>query len=623
MRSHKVEYLRFDNPRKGLLIADKPYLRMSGGEPVAEVRAPYDQLDLLRKLSRLRYDKNVPEEENDDLIREISRQIAGFFVDPGQLGDVPLQIDLVLNANELGLLPFELLLDNAGGPVFASRERPVVLTRRIRQDFIAQKEHWPTMPRVLFAYANPAYGHFPEVPWREHRDALAWALRPWTGGNASDPGHSGVLAELPDASFESLSETIREANSGSTGKAPRPYTHVHLLAHGALLPDPLIPNNPEYAVALCSADSQPTRFQQITALLRDLEHKPFVVSYMICDSANNFNPLREERNIAQVTHEVGVPIVIGSQLPLTFSGSCQIVEGLYGGLLNGRDVRSVLHEVRCRLFEKKDTGHDWLSLVSYVRLPEGYEDYLEESLLARELASLRTIGRRADVLLENPASTHDEYDEVIYTLRERIGVLEQQMNRIGVLKIRQGVFEENAGLLGSAWKRLAELLFQRNRTGGEQGGASLRQQREALETARDWYKKAADYNLSHHWSGVQFLSLQTVLSGELKEVHYWHAALQAAINDAARENEIWAYGSLAELHLLDPGADPDSSLKKAAESLRTLTVRARAAGDDFPVESTRKQLLRYIRWWTPENGYTLPARLGNDRIGRLIGELAD
>jgi hypothetical protein len=529
----------------------------------------------------------------------------------------------VLNANELGLLPFELLLDGAGGPCFASRERPVVLTRRIRQAFIGQKEHWPTVPRVLFAYANPGYGHFPEVPWREHLDALAWALRPWTGGGASDPGHSGVLTELPDASFESLSQTLREADSGSGGKTPRPYTHVHLLAHGALLPDPLIPNNPEYAVALCSADRQPTRFQQITSLLQGLERKPFVVSYMICDSANNFNPLREERNITQVTHEVGVPIVVGSQLPLTFSGSCQIVEGLYGGILNGRDVRSALHEVRCRLYEKKDTGHDWLSLVSYVRLPEGYEDYLEESVLVRELAALRTIGRRVDALLENPASTRDEYDEVIYTVRERIGVLEQQMSRIDALKIRRGVFEENAGLLGSAWKRLAELLFQRNRAGGEQAEASLRQQRDAMEMARDWYKRAADHNLSHHWSAVQYLSLQAVLSGELKEVHYWHAALQAATNDAVRENEIWAYGSLAELYLLDPAGDPDSSVQMAAGALRTLTVRARAAGDDFPVESTRKQLLRYIRWWTPEHGYALPVRLGGTRIGRLIEALAD
>ena len=618
MRSHKVEYLRFDNPRKGMLVAGKPYLRMVGSDPVHEVRSPCDQLDLLRKLSRLRYDDQMPQEGKDALIRDISNVLADFFVDPAVLGAAPFQLDLVLSANELGLLPFELLLDGSGVPYFTSRERPMVLTRRIRQHFIAQKEYWPTTPRVLFAYANPGYGNFPDVPFREHRDALAWALRPWTGDDADESGNSDVLTFLPDAGLDSLSKELIQANSADGAKTSRPYTHVHLLAHGALLPDPLIPNNPEYAVALCSDDGQPTPFDRITSLLAGLGQKPFVVSYMICDSGNNFNPLREERNIVQVTHEIGVPIVIGSQLPLTFSGSGVIVDGLYGGILNGLDVREAIHEVRCRLYEKKDTGHDWLSLVAYVRLPEGYEDYLEESVLERELAALKTIGRVVDALLEHRAAT-DRYEEVIFMLRERIRVLGQQMDKIQKLRIRRGVFEENAGLLGSAWKRLAELIFHRDKSAGQMLEDSLRLQREALEKAAEWYKKAADYNLSHHWSTVQYLSLQAVLKGGLEEVNYWHAALQAASNDAGKENEIWAYGSLAELHLLAPTENREKAIRAAEDALRILTVRARESGDHFPVESTRRQFQRYARWWTEENGYPLSLQIGSmEQLQQLL-----
>ena len=619
MRSHKVEYLRFDNPKKGLLVAGKPYLRMVGSDPVHEVRSPCDQLDLLRKLSRLRYDQQMPQGEKDVLIRDISDLLSDFFVDPAGLGTVPFQLDLVLNANELGLLPFELLLDGAGVPYFTSRERPLVLTRRIRQDFIEKKEHWPTVPRVLFAFANPGYGNFPDVPFREHRDALAWALRPWTGDDADESGNSDVLTVMPDVGLDSLSKVLLRANSADGAKTSHPYTHVHLLAHGALLPDPLIPNNPEYAVALCSDDGQPTPFDRITSLLAGLGQKPFVVSYMICDSGNNFNPLREERNIVQVTHEIGVPIVIGSQLPLTFSGSEVIVDGLYGGILNGLDVREAIHEVRCRLYENKDAGHDWLSMVAYVRLPEGYEDYLEESVLERELAALKTIGRVADALPENRAATYDQFEEVIFMLRERIRVLGQQMDKIQNLRIRRGVFEENAGLLGSAWKRLAELIFYRDKSAGQRLGDSLRLQREALEKAAEWYKKAADYNLSHHWSTVQYISLQAVLNGGFGELNYWHAALQAASNDAGKENEVWAYGSLAELHLLAPTENREKAIREAADALRILTVRARKFGNSFPVESTLRQFQRYARWWTEENGYPLSLQTGSmEQLQQLL-----
>ena len=48
----------------------------------------------------------------------------------------------------------------------------------------------------------------------------------------------------------------------------------------------------------------------------------------------------------------------------------------YEGWMAVKDVRAILHETRVALREAKEAGHDWVSMVAYVRLPEGYNDYL-------------------------------------------------------------------------------------------------------------------------------------------------------------------------------------------------------------------------------------------------------
>ena len=84
--------------------------------------------------------------------------------------------------------------------------------------------------------------------------------------------------------------------------------------------------------------------------------------------------------------------------------------------------------------------------------------------------------------------------------------------------------------------------------------------REALERARGWYLRASEHNLSHHWTAAQYLSLEAALTGSIANCGLWHAAVTSAQIDRRRPRPmdvIWALGSLLELYLLAPLARPE------------------------------------------------------------------
>jgi hypothetical protein len=166
-----------------------------------------------------------------------------------------------------------------------------------------------------------------------------------------------------------------------------------------------------------------------------------------------------------------------------------------------------------------------------------------------------------------------------------------------------GTREENLGLLGSAEKRLAELHFREARPGTGQH-AALSQTHAALERAHGWYAEAFRRNLSHHWTGVQQLSLEAVLTGRVSRIGQWYAAREAAEADADNPDEVWAYGSLAELHMLAAKAGQAPQPERARIALIALAQRVRVTGcGRFPIDSTRRQLRRYVDWWTSDNSF--------------------
>ncbi|WP_296701332.1 CHAT domain-containing protein [Algoriphagus sp.] len=606
MQSILIEYLRFDDLATGVLMPEKSYLRLKASEPVGSVKITIGHKELLQKLYDLRYEGDFTPEEKQEKIVELSKLIKSFMADFSTDEEGSIQIDLVLNPSELGLLPFELLLDDQNEPWFTKENKEVILTRRIRQNFIAKEEKWPIVPKVLFVYSNPTYGSFREVPWKQHRDYLRWALKPWISEDMVQTDENDVLTIIHDASLADLKNKIGEADQSG-----KPFTHIHILAHGTEIIEPF---DREFGVALSNENQKPTKVEEFVTIFDELKVKPFTVTYCICDSGNFISPISGEKNIVHSTHKRGVPIVIGSQLPLSFGGAKVIVRDFYNSLLGGEDVRRAIHKTRCNLYSTLKETHDWMSMVAYVRLPEGYTDYLLENNIKRELAALKTIRSNADRLIENQTGTIDDFDTLINDLNSRIRVLATQIDNDNGRDSQLSL--EMVGLMGSTSKRLAEIYYYKSKLGDAVSSELKSEQRKNLEESLKSYKKASISNLSHHWSLVQFISLHYVLNGKVlkKFVTAAEIAIEYAINE--NPNEIWAYGSQLELGLL---MNQSEGKLKATLNKLVEQVKKMAASENFPLRSTHLQLMRYKEWWIKDNGFfELKER---SKLEKLISEI--
>jgi hypothetical protein len=602
MRSLLLEFHRFSSLDSGLWRKGDPYLVAAAAHPVREYRMTLEHDEFLDVMLDLRYVGAA-----DARLAALKKvgSLATQFLGTDSLTDINgvksdqvLQLDLVVNPAELAALPFEAATDSEGRPLFARAEQAVVLTRRVRHDFSESRTRWPTSPRILYAWASPSGMN---VPFQEHERALLAALEPWIPiqketGSAPDPGD--VMTTLPEMSLPALARACRDAV-----EVGKPYTHVHLLAHGYPIGRG---HRQRFGMALHSEseDLEAVTPEDLEQALVPLAGHTVVVTLATCDAANLTNTTTTKRSIAHNLHVLGFPIVVASQFPFTVPGSNLMVETFYTAQLAGEDVRLALHKARVALYQSQaKTGHDWASLVGYVQLPEGYAEHLQEVRLQSVLASLKTMQGWSDKLVKEGNRDPMLFDRVAQQLQERIVALDRfRKENIG----RIGVREENLGLLGSAEKRLAELCFARSKLG--EAARWQQSMREALQRSRDWYRQSAERNLSHHWTGVQYLSLEAILDGRIANPGRWYAAVTAAELD--RENPkpidiIWALGSLAELYLLAPlaGQSPPAGLAKKVLAEMKARAMAEPGADTFPLESTERQLGRYVHWWTTANGF--------------------
>ena len=621
MRSLLLEFLRLNDLATGIWREGDPYLVAAGSEyPIRQFSSPLEQERFLDLTRALRYQGDA--EERTAALQEIGKTAADLLgsrsLSALSSGSFPLQLDLVVNPAEVAALPFEAATDGEGAPLFARADPAVVLTRRVRAAFAEASVRWPAKPRLLYAWAAPPGAG--DVPAAAHAAALSKALGPWmpVQQGTGDSSGAAVLATLAEATLGQLEEACRTAV-----EEKKPFTHVHLLAHGYPVGQA---HKQRFGMALHAEDGdlQAVTPEEIQQALKPLVGYTCVMTLATCDAANLTNTIISKRSVAHGLHELGFPVVVASQFPFTVPGSNLMVETFYKALLGGQDVRIALHQARLALYENRQTtGHDWASLVGYVRLPEGYADHLLDVRLESYLAALRTIQGWSDSLINQGGKDTAAFERAATELRQRIEGL------LGFLKeseetSRRGVFEENLGLLGSAEKRLAEVCFARSRLGEDARWQQL--MREALSRSRDWYRRAYRRNLSHHWTGVQQLSLEAALEGRIANPGHWHAAMAAADIDSenGRPGEvIWALGSLAELYLLAPLAEqrlPADATKHALSRMKAL-VLAQPGGDTFPLESTARQFRRYVGWWTSANGF-FPGRADlAAEAGALIREL--
>jgi hypothetical protein len=272
-----------------------------------------------------------------------------------------------------------------------------------------------------------------------------------------------------------------------------------------------------------------------------------------------------------------------------------LVQSFYGGLLTGTDVRDAIQQTRDALYaDRGRAAHDWLSLAAYVRLPEGYEEHLLDVALEADLAAMETTSRWSERIAgETPDRV--AYDTVTASVRERIATVERRLEAGASVRRRDPV-REARGLRASAYKRLAEVLFQRSRLLGDADAAA--QSRAALEQSAQCYAAGWAADPGSHWLAVQALALEIVLHGKLAQDWRWDAAMEAAKADP---HDIWRLGSHVELWLLAGHARRAAAPGAAAAALRTLLTER--PDDPTYWRSTRRQLRRYTDWWTAPNGF--------------------
>jgi hypothetical protein len=146
-----------------------------------------------------------------------------------------------------------------------------------------------------------------------------------------------------------------------------------------------------------------------------------LVVLMACDSGNVGAPGNQLGSVAQSLHRAGFAAVVASRYPLSVTGSVQLTEALYRGLLHGPDsLESAVLSARGEL--AKDAGHtDWAGLQLYARTEDGtdsrpivhrpYQGLASFDVEQRRFYHGRrtltdTLWQRCQTLFSTPSGTH-------------------------------------------------------------------------------------------------------------------------------------------------------------------------------------------------------------------------
>jgi hypothetical protein len=484
IRSIRLELVRSGEDENQLLSPLTPYLALVQNRPAEELRLPFQHGEFLELHRQLRYEEG-PEraaqaaQKMAQLLARFLGGLKGLHQELASSGADLFELQLVLSASELALLPFELLTGSGAMPAGASPfpGRTLILRQSRRQ--AAPFRSWPDCPRILLV-ASSAGG---VVPAKSHLRALQAAAELFLPYRTDLPGmtarqwlgdHVEVLAEA------SLHELQRRCREGS-------YTHVHLLAHGG---EEGPPWGRRFGLWMASTEGKGRQLvsgQLLADALRTGGGLPSVVTLASCDSGNQGSVLYPGGSVAQELHQAGVPLVVASQLPLTFAGSAVFTEEFYRKILRGEDPREAVLKTRSALLSLGPTGWlDWASLVVYADLSASFGPQVRR---AQRRVFQRRIDARLAWLGHGIAGRGDRSSLELETeeqARSFEGKLRQLMDELqegceGRARV------EALAFCGSAEKRWAEAL-----QGGVAGASHWRQRLrvEALRRSRGLYFEA-------------------------------------------------------------------------------------------------------------------------------------
>jgi beta-lactamase superfamily II metal-dependent hydrolase len=633
IRTVTVELLRA-GPRHNQLVSPlTQYLGVCGNAAAGRVSLPYEHGDLELRLQELRYrvanqdDRARQSKILDRTGREVAQILSAIPGVSGVLNPEEEQprtlthLRIVLSASELAMLPFEASKvpagENSMSTWLALQARvPVCITRHIRS-VSAEGIRWPSEPRILFV-AGPDT----DAPLVLHRNALIDAMAPWRN---LDGCLGDRLVVLEKATLAHISREVAAAAARGA-----PFTHVHILAHGAPLDD--TDRYSPVGIALYDEDVISGR-QLATALVavadRGVE-RPVVVTLTTCDSGKVSDVRTTDASVAHDLHDQGVPLVVASQFPLTVDGSVPFVERFYHGQLWGEHPLVSLYAVRLHLHScmAPDT-HDWASLVVYEAFPSNLTDELEDLRYWQARRAQEGALRRVETLIEQ-----GDGGKSFRNIPNALDRYEAGLRDVDAMSARlpaEGPYAlECAGLRAAGHKRIAQSVFQRALAAGAQDGESDRLLAECLnrlEKARTEYWSATKSFLrpssepvrrkaNLHWLLGQVLSLDVVLGRRLDERFLTAARLAAEVDlESPRDEERgWGYVSLSELALLrltDPNMTAAERARHAEEAIgnasRFLEMLGRGSEH---VATTSRQFERYAEWWgNPDLQWAL-AKLG-------------
>lgn len=420
MKTINLELLRQGPSHNQLLSPLVPYLAVCDNHEAATLHFPKEHRDVLASLQALRYIGNGQsdaalsrhlEDRRTHELRSLGEmlgnwlgEIPGLLNALGQAAGNFIHARLVLSASELALLPFELAISPAGFPgpgqhALLQSSAPVCLTRESRRA-AGTRYKAPSRPRILFVFADLPGA---PVPYEAHVQALREAIDPWVANRDEDiPEMLSILAN----------PTLGELHDACASAA---YTHIHLLAHGGRMDQ-----RQEAHLTVQLPDGR-GGVEQVTGrnlarALRPVQNgsdrlqRPVVVTLAVCDSGSPvpvpLNPTGD--SILHALHEAGIPLVVGSQFPLTFQGSVIMAAVLYEYLLAARDPRGAFIDLRRQLAVRLPRTHDWASIVCYVSLPDDHDDVNLFTELRRLDFRLAALARRMTASTEATMESRED-----------------------------------------------------------------------------------------------------------------------------------------------------------------------------------------------------------------------
>ena len=267
-------------------------------------------------------------------------------------------------------------------------------------------------------------------------------------------------------------------------------------------------------------------------------HLPSVVTLASCDSAAQGSLTTPGGSVAHDLHASGIPLVVGSQFPISELASIPFTETFYVGQLRGEHPLVSITDMRRQLATEFNDEHAWASVVVYEALPVGFQRRLDELQYGQarrgyEIA-LGRLERLATSDIERMAQRIDSgrpfpAEFVSPTPEEHEALIEAVVEAGGRLPTSGAFAAECEGLRAAASKRTAEVAYWLSLAPDatpERQDELVRRCVGELEIALDLYLSAVrallattdgrvNRKVTMHWIVGQVLIMQAVLGDRI------------------------------------------------------------------------------------------------------------